>query len=246
MQRILTCLAVVLFCGSLSAQKIENVKATINGDDIIITYDLSGKEGQEFRINLYASNSNFSKAIIKATGDIGGKITPGKDKRVVWNAKNEIPDYKGDLVIEVRGEAGVVSSSPTASVRPLSFLSPTGGGVKKGKILSISWTGGIPTENIELNLLENGVVKEKISEQSNNGVYSWQVPSGTKTGSYQLKVTGSTSGDAISPNFKVKAKIPLLLKVLPIVAVGAVAAIVIGGGGGPDKVSDLPVPPEPQ
>ena len=104
MQRILTCFALVLLFGSLSAQKIDNVRATINGDDIIITYDLSGTEGQEFKINLYASNSNFSKPIIKANGDIGSRITPGKDKRVVWNAKNEIPDYKGDLVIEVRGD----------------------------------------------------------------------------------------------------------------------------------------------
>ncbi|MBK5279048.1 MAG: hypothetical protein JJE09_09330, partial [Bacteroidia bacterium] len=189
MQRILACFILVFFWESLAAQTIDNVKATVNGDDIIITYDLSGKDGQEFKINLYASNTNFSKPIVKAFGDLGSKISPGKDKRVVWNAKNEIPEYKGDLVIEVRGEAGVVSSS--SSVRPLSFLSPSGGSVKRGKIMSISWSGGAPSENVELNLLKGGAVVQKISNQGNNGVYSWLVPKGTKTGAYQLKVTGS-------------------------------------------------------
>ena len=227
MQRILACFTFFFLCGNLFAQKIENVKATVNGDDIIITYDLSGKDGQEFKINLYASNSNFSKPIVKASGDIGSRVTPGKDKRVVWNAKNEIPDYKGDLVIEVRGEAGVVSSS---SVRPLSFLSPSGGGVKRGKMMNISWSGGSPSENIELNLLKDGEVAQKISDQSNNGVYSWQVPKGTKTGTYQLKLTGGSYGEVTSSNFKIKPKVSLLVKVLPVVAVGAVAAIVLGGG----------------
>jgi len=241
MYRILYSFALFLLWGNLSAQKIENVKATINGDDIIITYDLSGTEGQEFKINLYASNSNFSKPIVKASGDIGNRITPGKDKRVVWNAKNEIPDYKGDLVIEVRGEAGVVSSS----VRPLSFLSPSGGGVKRGKMMNISWSGGSPSESIELNLLKDGAVTQKISEQGNNGVYSWQVPQGTKAGTYQLRLIGGASGEVTSANFKIKPKVSLLVKVLPVVAVGAAAAVLLGGGGGSSKTTDLPTPPEP-
>lgn len=246
MTRILSCFALLLCCASLSAQKIENVKATVHGDDIIITYDLSGKDGQEFKINLYASNSNFSKPIVKASGDIGSKITPGKDKRVVWNAKNEISDYRGDLVIEVRGEPGVISSSPTSSVRPLSFLSPAGSGVKRGKTLNVSWTGGSPSENVELNLIKDGVVKEKLSSQNNNGVYFWQVPKGTKTGTYQLKLSGNTSGEATSSNFKVKPKVSLLLKVLPVIAVVGVVAAVAGGGGGTEpKAADLPIPPEP-
>jgi hypothetical protein len=244
MQRILSSLALLLVCGSLAAQKIENVKATLNGDDIIITYDLTGTAGQEFKINLYASNSNFSKPIIKASGDIGSRITPGKDKRVVWNAKNELPEYKGDLVIEVRGEAGVVSTSPTSSVRPLSFLSPTGGGTKRGKTLSVSWTGGTPAENVELSLMKDGAVQQKLTDQSNNGAYTWQVPKGTKTGSYQLKLTGSSSGMAMSTNFKVKPSVPLLLKILPVVAVGGIVAVLVSGGGGKKK-ADLPVPPEP-
>ena len=237
MLRTLTVLFLLFLCGSLAAQKIENVKATINGDDIIITYDLSGNEGQEFKINLYASNSNFSKPIVKASGDIGSRITVGKDKRVVWNAKNEIPDYKGDLVIEVRGEAGVVSSS----VRALSFMSPSGGNVKRGKILSISWTGGSPSENIVLDLMKDGAVSQKIADQNNNGVYSWQVPKGTKPGSYQLKLTGSSSGGATSPTFKIKPKTPFIVKVLPFLAVGVGAYLLFK----PDKEPDLPVPPEP-
>ena len=239
MQRILTCFAFFLLSGNIAAQKIENVKATVNGDDIIITYDLSGKEGQEFKINLYASNSNFSKPIVKASGDIGSRITPGKDKRVVWNAKNEIPDYKGDLVIEVRGEAGVVSSS----VRPLSFLSPSGGGVKRGKMMNISWSGGSPSENVELNLIKDGAVAQKISDQNNNGVYSWQVPKGTKTGTYQLKLTGGASGEVTSSNFKIKPKVSLLLKILPAAVVGTIVFLTLTDPY--QETTDLPTPPDP-
>ena len=106
--------------------------------------------------------------------------------------------------------------------------------------MNISWTGGTPGETVELSLFKGGEVKEKISEQSNNGVYSWQVPKKTKSGSYQLKLTGNSSGFAMSTNFKVKPKTPLIVKVLPFLAVGAVAYVVLGSGD-----EDLPPPPEP-
>ena len=121
-------IAYCLFIGtslSLNAQKIENVRATSTDDQIIVTYDLIGAtEGQEFRIQLYSSVDNFKSALIKVTGDIGNRIPSGKQRRIIWNSKEELNNLKAEVILEVRGEAlaPIVTpvEKPVTSTAPIS------------------------------------------------------------------------------------------------------------------------------
>src|SRR5882762_1847745 len=87
----------------LKAQKVENVRAAASGEQIIITYDLTGvKSDQRFKVNLYSSHNNFASPVQQVTGDVGDNIAAGKDKRIAWNAKSELSNFKGNLSFEVR------------------------------------------------------------------------------------------------------------------------------------------------
>src|SRR6185295_7886990 len=80
----------------VKAQKVENVRAAASGEQIIITYDLSGtKPEQRFKVNLYSSHNNFAAPVFQVTGDLGENVSAGKGKHIAWNAKNEIANFKG-------------------------------------------------------------------------------------------------------------------------------------------------------
>ncbi len=237
----------------LNAQKVENVRAAANGEQIIITYDLTGtKPDQRFKVNLFSSHNSFAAPVQQVTGDVGENISAGKDKRIAWNARNEITDFKGNLSFEVRADLITPVVAPvTEPVNPpvtsSQFTFRDLSSAKRGGIMQINWTGGSTTENVKLELLKENVPQQTIMNSRNTGAYSWSVPADTKPGPYQLKITGS-SGTGVSPYFAIKHKIPTLVKALPIVVIAGVLAASGGGGGGtkpPIGASDLPTPPDP-
>lgn len=232
-------------CISLNvfSQKIENVRADVNGDQMIITYDLIGAaEGQEFRIQMYSSNNNFTVPLLRVTGDIGNRIPAGLQRRVVWMAKEELKEYKGAVTLEIRGEplapAVVVPTAVTTvgAVSPYTINSPSGGSVKKGKNMTISWIGGARDERVQIELWKNDSFELKITEMLNSGNYTWTVADGLK-GSYKVKIKGS-NGETVSNSFKVGGKSKVWFIVVPVVVVGAVLLLL-------PKDKDLPEPPTP-
>jgi len=235
----------------LKAQKVDNVRATTSGDLIIITYDLSGTKPEErFSVKLYSSHNSFVTPVQQVTGDVGDNIIAGKDRRIAWSAKSEIKDFKGNLSFEVRADLIIPAVVPeTTPVTPSQFSFGALSSVKRGSNMQINWSGGSNTENVKLELLKEGAPQQTVMNSRNTGSYSWSVPSNMKPGTYQLKITG-TSSNAVSSGFSIKHKVPTLLKVLPVVVIGGVVAATAGGGGGgggpttPPKV-DLPIPSEP-
>jgi hypothetical protein len=56
----------------LCAQRIENVKAAVEKDKVIITYDVTGvASGQRFKAQLYSSHNNFASPLFRVSGDVG-------------------------------------------------------------------------------------------------------------------------------------------------------------------------------
>lgn len=233
---------------SLQAQRIENVKATVENDKVIITYDVTGvTSGQRFKAQLFSSHNNFSSPLFRVSGDVG-EITPGIGKRIEWDAKAELATFSGDITFEVRGQPVTVEVRATEEKKPVwAFKMPSGkSSIRRGKNNSIEWTGGTPSDDIKIELMRHGKVLQKIADAKNSGSYSWAIPKNFEKGAgFQLKVS-SGSESATSATFEVKTKYPLWLKIAPVVVVGGVIAI-LGGGGGKKTSSggDLPIPPEP-
>ncbi|MFN8340680.1 MAG: hypothetical protein U0V64_03350 [Cyclobacteriaceae bacterium] len=60
---------------------------------------------------------------------------------------------------------------------------------------------------------------------------------------YRLKITDSRKTDEIvySDNFKVKRKLPLLLKVVPVAGIAAALAALSGGGSTSSEIKNPPI-----
>lgn len=224
----------------LSAQRIENVKAEVygEGEKVVITYDINGaSQGQKFKVQVYGSHNNYAAPLTLVSGDVGRdrELAGGAGKRVEWSAKSELKDFTGDVTFEVRAE--IVAAT-------FIVLNPgSGSKFKRGKAAEITWQGGTAGENVRLDLLKSGSVISQIASTQNAQKYSWIVPKTVaKGGDYQVRLSGE-SGTVMSGTFAVKSKTPLIVKVLPVVAVGVALVFILKPK--PDKNKELPVPPDP-
>lgn len=94
----------ILFAFYLPAQDLMVSNVTFQQDNelIKIRYDLNGKSGKKYPINLIlssASNKTFSHIPRAVTGDVG-KVAPGTGKEIVWALTKDFPDgLKGDAFV---------------------------------------------------------------------------------------------------------------------------------------------------
>ncbi len=223
------------------AQTIENVKASLQDGKITVVYDLTGgKPNQRYSVQLYASHNNFTSPLTQVTGDVGQNIAPGKEKKIEWNTKAEVDELKGNITFRVKAELIPF---------PFSFKSPIAGtSVRRGKETLLQWEGGKPDQSVHLELFKNVERVTSVAETKNNGQFTWSVPKDLSKGNYTLKLT-SGKESVNSGEFSLKSKIPLAVKVLPILVIGGVVAATSGGGGTKDQTppasSDLPAAPGP-
>jgi hypothetical protein len=221
-------IVVFMLAGTIAyAQRASIKKVELAGQKIIVYYDLEDSNpANEYQISLYASQSNFSTALSKVRGDVGNEVKAGANKKIEWNILEELGPYKGNLALEIRGRMFV----PVAKINSIS----EGDKFKRGKNHLLSWKPG-NNNPVNIELLKNGTPLSSQLNQPNNGSYSFFIPPNTVVGKdYAMRITDTKDNEnsITSLPFSVSRKVPLLLKVVPILAVGGVVAVLASGGGG--------------
>lgn len=225
------------------SQKIDNITAEFDGERIIITYDLEpGKASDKFNVVLKSSYDNYAKPLKFLMGDAGTNVMPGTKNRIIWDVKNELPsDFNGNITLKFEVEAIVplvIEERSAISAKPLMKNM-----YKRGTELKVDWTGGMRSDNIKIDLFKDNNFSETITTVPNDKrTFTWNIPKKQKKGSYFLRLSDGTD---ISPTqiFSIKPKTPFIVKVLPVLAVGAgVYFLVSGDGGGGKTEPDLPEP----
>lgn len=236
MKVILSVLGALLIGSSLYSQNVLIRKVELAGEQIIVHYDLEDSNPQnEYKLDLYASKDNFAVPLSKVSGDIGGEVKPGTNKKVAWSVREEIGNYKGRIALEVRGKVYVPFAKLQNSVAK---------SYKRGKSYSINWKSG-NTNPVHLELYKGGQRIAGDMNIPNNGGHTFYIPPSAKSGGdYRIKMTDSKNTDDIvySPIFKVKPKLPLLLKIAPVLAIGGAAAALAGGSKGETAIELPPLP----
>ncbi|NBP67389.1 MAG: hypothetical protein EBR30_04360 [Cytophagia bacterium] len=237
-----TVIALLLLAATpIFAQKVNIKRVELAGEKIIVHYDLEDSNpNNEYQIALYSSQSNFNTALTKVKGDVGNEVKPGADRKIEWSVREELGPYKGRLSLEVRGKQFV-------SVAKFTNIT-TATKMKRGKNHIITWKPG-NNNAINIEFLNGGQQIVAALNQPNNGAYTLYIPKKQSKGrDYIIRITDTrnTQDVAVSKPFMVMPKVPLLLKVLPVLALGGAAATLAGGGGGSDTGgSSIPNPPFP-
>jgi hypothetical protein len=221
-----------------AAQSVSIRKIEVVGETIEVTYDIADARDAKYSLALYSSMDGYTRAISKVRGDIGENIAPGTGKKVIWDAKTDLGEYKGKISVELRGRAATVFVTLTNSLDGSKF--------KKGNSVPVRWEGGDPSLQLNVELYNGNSRVNGSSNVSNNGSYSIAIPKDVEPGSdYRIKVSdaSNSSRSLYSGNFTVAKKSKTMLFVLPALAVGGVVAALAGGGG--TKEEGIPLPPLP-
>lgn len=209
------------------AQRASIKRVELAGEKIVVHYDLEDSNpANEYQISLYSSQSNFATALTRVRGDVGPEIKPGTNKKIEWSIREELGPFKGKLSLEIRGKMFI----PVAKINSIS----EGDKYKRGKTHLLTWKPG-NNNPVTIELLKGDQTISTQNNQPNNGSYQFFIPPHTVVGKdYSIRITDTKDGENASHSqpFAVTRKVPLLLKVLPIVAVGGVVAVLAGGGGG--------------
>jgi hypothetical protein len=245
--RVLTVFVFLLGSAVLHAQTIENLRVTFDGQKVFITYDLlHPNPGEKFQVAIFGSHDNYTIPLSFVEGEVGQNIYPGKSKQVVWNVKNVLPpDFDGELIFKIR----VTDLAAAITFIPLSKVA-----YKKGQPVDIQWTGGSSSDLITIQLYRGGAVKSTIVDKSTNShMHQWQMPRNQKAGKeYTLRVFNSLQPNEFvtSQAFRIKPKVPIIVKLGVLAGVGAGAFILFSGGEevpGPISTSEeLPGPKTPK
>ena len=233
----------LLVCATASsqAQIVENINASFDGEKMVITYDLRFTDAnQKFKIVLYSSQDNYSEPLLLVTGDTGENVLPGKVKRVVWDAKSVLPEYfDGDIRIKIKASK---IAPPKLVFEPLALKT-----YKRGRTISMKWTGGYSTDQVIIELYKEKAFNLLVADKMNNtATYEWKMPKSVKGRNYTLRITNAARPDeqAESQAFRVKPSVPLLVKILPILAAGGIIAL-SSGPHPPQPDGTLPGPVNP-
>lgn len=215
-------------------KRLEAAQGKIN-----IYFDLIDTLARGYTINVYSSRDNFIAPLQKITGDVGLEVKPGLSRKIVWDATAELgPDFDGKVALEVRGRAYIpfVRFDRFEEYKAL----------KRGKTYMINWTGGTPQNILHFELYKGEKkVGVNFTDVANTGKYKMTLPKSVKPGKdYTFKITDTKNKDEIvyTGKFAVKPKVPLMVKALPVLGVGALVYLLTSGDSGPKNIPD-PVNP---
>ncbi|MFZ2419419.1 MAG: formylglycine-generating enzyme family protein [Smithellaceae bacterium] len=93
MKRMFILLLVILFSAvvSVDAAELKNEKARQEGNRLVITYDLDGKEKDaEVQLTITVEGKTYKSSELHIEGDVG-KIRTGRGKRISWNILQDFP-----------------------------------------------------------------------------------------------------------------------------------------------------------
>lgn len=236
MRRTLILVCALAGSGLAQAQKASIKRVELAGPKVIVHYDLEDSNpANEYQIHLYSSQSNFATALAKVSGDVGDEVKPGNNKKIEWNVTEEIGPYKGRLSLEIRGRMFI----PVARITSIS----AGTVLKRGKSHLVNWRPG-NSNPVNIELLKGGKPVSTEVNRQNNGSYNIHISEHSKVGKdYSIRITDAKNHEdyAVSKTFSVKRKLPLLMKTLPVLAVGG-AIVLLTGAGEDDGIPDPPHP----
>jgi hypothetical protein len=224
------------------AQSVSINKVEMAGEKVIVHYALQDSNpANEYQLGLYSSNDNFRAALTKVSGNVGNEVKPGSENKIEWKIMDEYGPFKGKISLEIRGKVFV----PFVKIQSFDVEKK----YKRGKPMDIVWKAGATNPlNIELIKGSERIMGE--NNLQNNGNHTLYIPASAKPGKdYRLKITDTKTSDVVyTSTFAVKPKLPLALKILPLLAVGGAVFALTGSSGskgGVDTQTSITLPPFP-
>lgn len=237
MKKLLVISFIILVASRSSGQTFTINRVEVSGDFVNLYYELTDAlEGRTYTVTMFSSHDNFISALQKVKGDVGLEVRPGANKKISWNAKEELgADFAGKVGLEIRGRVYIPFIRMDGLNKTFKRLRPT----------ELTWSGGTQQNILNFDLYKGEDKITSFPNLANVGHYTMTIPSTVKPGKdYRFKITDTRNKDQVvyTQPFAVKRKVPLLLKAIPIVLIGTAGYLAASGNSGPKNIADPPTP----
>ena len=229
---------------NLSAQSLTIKSVSLNGDDIVIKYDLLDDNlDHRYNLSLYSSQDNYVQPLKIVEGDIGVDLSVGGNKSVVWHAKEELgEDFKGDVAIEIKGKIYI----PFVTLNNFEDISY----IKRGRPFNITWAAGRGNNVLTFDLFNSkNEIVQTFTNIANVGEYELEIPKDVKAGSdYRFRISDQKNKEDVvfTPNFAIKRKVPFYVNAALVGLIGSGGYLLSSSGGGAETgSSEPPLLPDP-
>lgn len=129
-----------------------------------------------------------------------------------------------------------------------SFENPAKGkNFRRGKEQRLAWKGNDDTVPVRLELFKGNKMLFTVNPVVVGNSYVWRIPADMNLGNdYRIQIVNlkNTDNTAISPEFSIKRKVPLGLKIAGLAGIGAIVYFVVTRESGEEEESLLPLPPD--
>jgi hypothetical protein len=209
------------------AQEFKIRKVELAAEDINIYYDLKDTvAGHTYSIYVYGSQDNFVNPLTRITGDYGLEVKPGQNRKIVFNAKEELgSDFEGKIGFQIRGKLFI----PFITLKNFSDYRS----FKRSQKYTLTWSGGTTRNILNFDLYRGDRVRYTFAGVANLGHYDVTFPKNIRPGKdYYFKISDSKNKEEIvvTDRFVIKRKVPLFLKGAAIVGVAVAAKLLIPVG----------------
>lgn len=218
MKKLILLIVFLIASNFLKAQEFNMKWAELAGDKLLIYYDLIDTiKDRRYTINLYSSLDNYLNPLQKLSGDRGLEVKPGTNKKIVWNAKEELgAEFDGKVGLEIRGRLYIPFVRFTGfedyKVR------------KRGVPFAITWSGGRAQNVLNFDLYnKEGALVWTEPGVGNTGNTEITIPTNVKPGGgYYFKISDAKNKDEVvnTGGFEIKRKIPLSIKAVAVAGLG--------------------------
>jgi len=220
----------------LRAQDFTIIRVERSGANLMLYYNLiDSVRNRVYTVNLYSSADNYTSPLQKVTGDIGLEVKPGVNRKIIWSAKEELgSSFTGDVGLEVRGKVYI----PFVKLDGFDDYKK----FKRNRNYTITWTGGRGNSVLNFDLYRGETLIKAYPNIANVGYHTLKFQ-GIKPGkNYRLKISDSKNKDDVvnSAPFKIRAKVPILVKLLPIAALGYLISTIEPTPEGDPDIVDPP------
>jgi hypothetical protein len=222
----------------LTAQTLEIKSVEYLNNKVILHFDLlDSLEGRSYSVRMYSSVDGFLNPLEKASGDIGLEVKSGKNKSITWAVAEEFaPTFSDKVSLELRGRL-FIPFIQTEGINNYKVF-------KRKRKYELTWSGGTPQNILNFDLMRGDKKVTTFPNLSNVGHHTFEFPSHIKPGkNYRFRISDAKNKEDVvfTSKFKIKRKVPLLLKVLPLAVVGyGVYSLVGQSTPGESEILDPP------
>jgi hypothetical protein len=222
---------VLALCITGQSQTIKNVTYTQTVKEMVITYDLeSTHDNIPYFVKVRYSSKTRKIDLKEIKGDVGNLVYAGKGKKIIWNYAKELVHamYEGEVSL-------VVEAKPNMQVlRKVKRLGSINLGLDTIYSKDKTYAVKLYRKNIEVYAFEDSKIE--------NSSLILRIPKEIKARkNYQVGIQDGQNA-YFSNSFKIKPKIGMGWKIIPILAV----PIYIAMKNYLEENEDLPGPPEPK